>query len=63
MELKNLLKEFKKEVEPFLNSSQINYQDRRSLFVRIVTRIHEIYPKALLTEIKIKIHNYDSKRA
>lgn len=53
VEYKKLLKEFKKRLKPYLKEGEVSIVDRQKLWIDTTTRIYEIYPKILITEIKI----------
>lgn len=52
LEFAKLLKQFRDDLKPFDNRPGISCKERCQLFVNTVTKIYEIYPKALMTEYK-----------
>lgn len=52
LEFAKLLEQFRADLVPFENKPGVTYKDYRGLFVRTVSKIYDIYPSALLTEVK-----------
>lgn len=51
-ELTKLIKVFREDLEPFKNIKTVTCKERCHLYTTVVTRIYEIYPSALMTEVK-----------
>lgn len=52
LEFAKLIKQFRADLKPFENVPGITCKERCRLFTNTVTKMYEIYPKALMTEYK-----------
>lgn len=52
VEMRKLLKMYRTYLEPYENVPGITTQERRTLFLDVIEKIFDIYPKALMTQQK-----------
>lgn len=62
VELKKLTALFRADLEESELHYKTTMKDRRKLFVVTITKIYEIYPKALMTEVKVTENILESKK-